>query len=89
MDAIRVLDLLLDYFPRLVVGDVLDDRIDGGRQHHGRKILDGYLNLLGINSKLYEEDKNKASTSSAAMGLTISMVSLSVAVRLSHSIVFS
>ena len=80
IDAVRVLDLLLDLFPRQVSGNILSDQADGGGQNHGRKLLDGYLNLLSVNSRLYEEDRQKASSSSATIGQTISMVTLSIAV---------
>ena len=80
IDAVRVLDLLLELFPRQVSGSVLSDQADGGGQNHGRKLLDGYLNLLSVNSRLYEEDQRKASSSSAMIGQTISMVTLSITV---------
>lgn len=81
IDAIKVLDLLLDYFPQQVVGGVLDVGANRNGQSQGRKLLDAYLNLLSVNSRLYEDDQKKAASSSASIGQTISIVSLSAAVR--------
>ena len=75
-----MLDLLLDLFPPQVAGDILSGQADRGGQNHGRKLLDGYLNLLTVNARLYEEDQQKVSSPSAMIGQTISMVTLSIAV---------
>jgi pre-rRNA-processing protein IPI1 len=49
IDAIQFLDLYLDMFPDVVVRGWRD-----GKSGHGRRILEGYLSILGAGTKLGE-----------------------------------
>ena len=50
IDAVRLLDLYLETFPDLVICGWSD-----GKNGHGRRVLDGYLSILNISTKLSEE----------------------------------
>ncbi|KAI9466113.1 hypothetical protein BJY52DRAFT_1182991 [Lactarius psammicola] len=50
IDAVRFLDLYLETFPDLVICGWRD-----GKNGHGRRVLDGYLNILNVSTKLGEE----------------------------------
>jgi hypothetical protein len=47
MDAVRLLDLYLEAFPDAVVCGWRD-----GKNGHGKRILEGYLNILSAGAKL-------------------------------------
>jgi hypothetical protein len=50
IDAVRLLDLYLETFPDLVICGWRD-----GKNGHGRRVLDGYLSILNVSTKLGEE----------------------------------
>ena len=50
IDAVRFLDLYLETFPELVVCGWRDGKIG-----HGRRVLDGYLSIFNVSTKLGEE----------------------------------
>jgi pre-rRNA-processing protein IPI1 len=71
IDAVRLLDLYLETFPDLVICGWRD-----GKNGHGRRVLDGYLSILNVSTKLGEEGDL-----SFTPALSIAGVVLSTAVR--------
>ncbi|KAI0306660.1 hypothetical protein B0F90DRAFT_1623288 [Multifurca ochricompacta] len=69
IDAVRFLDLYLEIFPDAVVCGWRD-----GTSGHGKRILEGYLSILGAGTKMGEgEDTNLAlPTSTASVSLSTS-----------------
>lgn len=52
IDAVRLLDLLLDVIPEQVVaGSMMEEGMES-TSAHGRKVLDGYLSLLSASSRM-------------------------------------
>ncbi|THH10532.1 hypothetical protein EW145_g1260 [Phellinidium pouzarii] len=79
IDAIRILDLLLEFIPDQVVSGVLDANPGGGQGSHGRKVLDGYLGLLSIGARFSEDEGKRTGSSLGAMGYSTTLITLSSA----------
>ncbi|KAH9063528.1 hypothetical protein EDB87DRAFT_1673571 [Lactarius vividus] len=75
IDAIRFLDLYLETFPDLVVCGWRD-----GMNGHGRRVLNGYLSILNVSTKLGEEEDVSSSPPSIA-GVALSTASKLVVLR--------
>ncbi|KAI9446545.1 hypothetical protein H4582DRAFT_2108197 [Lactarius indigo] len=69
IDAVRFLDLYLETFPDLVVCGWRD-----GQNGHGRRVLNGYLSILNVSTKLDEEGDVSSNTPSVA-GVALSTAS--------------
>ncbi|KAG6888689.1 hypothetical protein C0995_006679 [Termitomyces sp. Mi166 len=65
IDAIRFLDLFLEYIPRAVTTGWLED-FNG----HGTRVLEGYLGILNAGTKFGEADGPVQATSTASVVLT-------------------
>ena len=78
IDAIRLLDLFLEFIPEEVVDGLTVPNGARGESGHGKKILDGYLGLLNIGTKFSENEGNGAAGPSSGQSLTL--VTLSPAV---------
>ena len=59
IDAVRFIDLYLETFPDLVVCGWRD-----GKNGHSRRVLDGYLSILNVSTKLGEEGGKCGSSAS-------------------------
>ncbi|KAH9079321.1 hypothetical protein EDB83DRAFT_2503787 [Lactarius deliciosus] len=75
IDAVRFLDLYLETFPDLVVCGWRD-----GKSGHGRRVLNGYLSILNVSTKLGEEGDVSSNPPSIA-GVTLSTASKLVVLR--------
>ena len=76
IDAIRVLDLLLEFAPEQVVNGLISPGAES-KNGHGRKLLDGYLGLLNVGARFSEDESKIAGPSS---GVSMTLVTLSTAV---------
>lgn len=65
IDAIRVLDLLLELVPEEVVSGCMSRETGSTRGGHGMKVLNGYLGLLNVGSRFSEDDSEGAGPSSS------------------------
>ncbi|KAH9001362.1 hypothetical protein EDB92DRAFT_1788313 [Lactarius akahatsu] len=65
IDAVRFLDLYLETFPDLVVCGWRD-----GKNGHGRRVLNGYLSILNISTKLGEDGGNSNPPTIAGVALS-------------------
>ncbi|KAI5119061.1 hypothetical protein M0805_001520 [Coniferiporia weirii] len=79
IDAIRILDLLLEFIPDQVVSGFLDAGPGVGQGSHGRKILDGYLGLLNVGARFSEDESKGIGSSSGALGQPTTLITLSSA----------
>ena len=80
LDAIRLLDLLLELIPEQVVADFWGNGTGGGRAGHGRKLLDGYLSLLNVGTKFGEDGGREAGPSSVTGQPMQSMTSINLSI---------
>lgn len=76
IDAVRFLDLYLETFPDLVVCGWRD-----GKNGHGRRVLDGYLSILNVSTKLGEEGDASFTPPPSTAGVALSTASKLVVLR--------
>ncbi|KAL5533670.1 hypothetical protein ACEPAG_130 [Sanghuangporus baumii] len=86
LDAIHLLDLLLELIPEQVVSGFWGNWVGGTRAGHGRKLLDGYLGLLNVGTRFSEDEGKGVGTSSSTTGLPMqstTSINLSTAAKTS------
>ncbi|KLO13784.1 hypothetical protein SCHPADRAFT_827523 [Schizopora paradoxa] len=79
IDAVRMLDLLLDVIPEQVVAGSMMDEGTESTSAHGKKVLDGYLSLLSASSRM---SQNGACTPQASTSATVMLSPASKAIVL-------
>ncbi|KAH8110674.1 hypothetical protein DFH11DRAFT_1514092 [Phellopilus nigrolimitatus] len=77
IDAIRIIDLLLEFIPEYVVNGFMGAEPAGDQSSHGKKILDGYLGLLNVGARFNEDEGKGSGSSSHIVGQPSSLVMLS------------
>ena len=73
IDAVRLIDLLLDVIPEEVVAGCFSGT--DAKAGHGRKVLDGYMSLLNASARL-------GTTDTGTLGSTSTAIMLSAKVRI-------
>ena len=87
LDAIRLLDLLLELIPEQVVAGFWGNGTGGSRAGHGRKLLDGYLSLLNVGTEFGEDGEAGPSSVTGQSMKSMTSINLSIVVCLVNSVV--
>ncbi|KAI0053977.1 hypothetical protein FA95DRAFT_1551756 [Auriscalpium vulgare] len=76
IDAVRLLDLLLDHIPRVVVEGCRD-----GKGGHGKRVLEGYLSILSAGTKFGEDGDSGPVRATSTASVVLSTASKLVVLR--------